>query len=977
VLAIAKLTPGQEGYYERSVAPALDDYYAGRGESPGIWSGRGAATLELEGVVEEGELGKLVRGLHPKSSERLRRHPKQRTITIERIDPEAGERRTEQKKLDPVAGYDLVFSAPKSISLLYALGGEEAQLAVAQAHAAAWQEALTYLEDEACVTRKGRNGVIREHAEGFVAAAYQHRTNRAQEPHLHTHVIVANMARSPDGTWRALDGEALLKNHRLAAGYLYQAHLRRELSQRFGVRWREPVKGMAELRGVSAAVLREFSTRRTQVLEYLADRGTAGFYAAAVAQVETRERKRELDLPRLREDWRARAAEHGLGQRELDALVHRPPLREPTARELLELAARMLGPTGLTERRTAFSAPELVMAWAEAHAQGADASRIRRLCARFVQIDGVERVGEHPSPGRPARYSTAELLQVEEEALALVGCGQDVGAPTAAREVVEQVLEAGRSERLLSNEQEAMVRTVTTSSDRVIAVVGRAGAGKTTAVHAVASVLGAAGTPILGAAPSGVAAEKLEDELGIPSTTLHRLLERARREGGLPSGCAVVVDEAGMAETRVLAPLLQRVEEAGGRVILVGDPHQLPAVGAGGLFAGIVERYGAVELTENRRQRDELEHEALAAIRRGLGRDYLAFAERRERLVVSENPLATRTRLLSDWWRSARDDLPGNVMIALRRRDVAELNTLARALMESHGRLGEERLTVSGREYAAGDRVVCLRNSDRIGVRNGTRGTVEEVDRECGVLVVATDRGDRVTLTRHYLEAGNARHGYALTGHSGQGVTVERAFVLGKGEARLQEWGYVALSRAREATRLYITGTARERESQFHEFDDRDPVARMAQALEESAVERLAVDQRPLPAGPKHRTRAEIERLRLSESDRTRVRLLEQQRLATLKVRESAERRLADAEQKLDQLPRLARGRRRDEVGAVVARERSAIRMADEKLAQLEHPAAEARRLRSVEPPRGNDRRAVVEHQPAALRPANDLGLDL
>ncbi len=128
-------------------------------------------------------------------------------------------------------------------------------------------------------------------------------------------------------------------------------------------------------------------------------------------------------------------------------------------------------------------------------------------------------------------------------------------------------------------------------------------------------------------------------------------------------------------------------------------------------------------------------------------------------------------------------------MIALRRRDVAELNALARALMDSHGRLGAERLTVSGREYAAGDRVVCLRNSDRIGVRNGTRGTVHEVDRQGGALVVATDRGDRVTLTRHYLEAGNARHGYALTGHSGQGVTVQRAFVLGEAEARLQEWG--------------------------------------------------------------------------------------------------------------------------------------------------------------------------------------------
>ncbi len=180
-----------------------------------------------------------------------------------------------------------------------------------------------------------------------------------------------------------------------------------------------------------------------------------------------------------------------------------------------------------------------------------------------------------------------------------------------------------------------------------------------------------------------------------------------------------------MAETRVLAPILELVEQANGKAILIGDPHQLPAVGAGGLFAGIVEREGAVVLTENRRQRDELERDALASVRGGVGRDYLAYAEKRERLVVSESPVTTRARLLADWWEQARDDLAGNVMLALRRSDVADLNQLARSLMDTAGRLGKERLVVAEREFAAGDRVVCLRNSDALGVKNGTRGTVE------------------------------------------------------------------------------------------------------------------------------------------------------------------------------------------------------------------------------------------------------------
>src|SRR6266540_2110806 len=370
MLSIAKLTPGQESYYERSVAAGLDDYYAGRGESPGIWTGRGSHELGLEGLVQEGELGRLIRGRHPHSADQLRSHRRARRITIERIDPYTGDRELEVKKLAPVAGFDLVFSVPKSVSLLHALGDEETRRAVNEAHLSAWQAALAYLEDEACVTRRGRNGVRREDAGGFVAAAYQHRTSRAQDPH--THVIVANMAKSPsDGKWRALDGEPILKSYRLAAGYLYEAHLRAELTRSLGVEWEQPRKGMAELRHVPREVIREFSTRRAQVVEQLARQGGGGFYAAQLAAVETRERKEHVDLAGLREDWRARAAEQGLGSRELQALLGRVRQREPSREQLLQIAQRLVGPEGLTEKRTAFSEPEVVMAWAEAHALGA------------------------------------------------------------------------------------------------------------------------------------------------------------------------------------------------------------------------------------------------------------------------------------------------------------------------------------------------------------------------------------------------------------------------------------------------------------------------------------------------------------------------------------------------------------------------------------------------------------------------------
>jgi conjugative relaxase-like TrwC/TraI family protein len=958
VLSVAKLTPGQEGYYERSVAAGLDDYFAGRGESPGVWAGGGAASLGLEGEVEEGELGALVRGKHPKTGAELRAHVQARTITIERIDAERGKRWREEKKLAPVAGFDLVFSTPKSVSLLHALGDEVARAAIAAAHRAAWEAALTYLEEEACVTRRGKDGFLRERGCGFAAAAYRHRTSRAQDPHLHTHVIVANMTQSPsDGEWRALDGEALLKTHRLAAGYLYEAHLRFELSTRLGLEWEQPEKGWAELKGIPRAVVDAFSTRRAQVLEHMAEQATSGFHAAQVAAVATRERKEELDLSRLREEWRARAAEHSLGRRELEALMHRSSYREPTPGELARIAERLLGPEGLTEKRSAFSKPELVMAWAQAFAQGASVQRIRELSARFLELPGVQRVGEAPAPGRAAYYSTAELLRIEREALSLVERGRGADAPTAPNDVVDDVLRE-RAQRLsLSAEQERMVRTAAISGDRIVAVVGPAGAGKTAATYLAAQTFRAAGIPVLGAAPSGIAAERLQDEAGIPSATLHRLLTAAEHEGGLPSGSVLVVDEAGMAETRILAPVLELVEQAEGKAILVGDPHQLPAVGAGGLFAAIIELHGAVQLRGNHRQRDELERRALEAVRGGLGREYLAFAEQRERLVVSAGPLETRTRLLADWWQAAKDDLEGSVMIALRRADAAELNAAARALMAAEGRLGKERLAVAGLDFAVGDRIICRRNADALGVRNGTRGMVTDVDPREGTLAVETDRGEPVELPRAYLEAGHVQHAYALTGHAGQGLSVERAFVLGSERGRLREWGYVALSRAREHTRLYITADVGEPESHFHELDAPDPVTRLAQALEESGAERLASVQRPPPAGPRRDSRPVLARRPQQERERSRLRFLEKRQRETELLHARAERRLAAAEASLADLGWRARGGRGHELRGEIALQHSALTLAEEKLAELER---ERKQLL--------DRLALAEQAPARTR---------
>lgn len=793
---------------------------------------------------------------------------------------------------------------------------------VNQAHLAAWQAALVYLEQRACVTRRGKNGVVHERGAGFVAAAYQHRTSRAQDPHLHTHVIVANMARSPDGTWRALDGEPILKHYRLVAGYLYQAQLRFELTRSLGVEWREPQNGMAEIAGVPQEALRAFSQRRAQVLDYLERRSSSGFYAAKVAAIETRDRKEPVDLPRMRLEWQARAAEHGLGRRELKRLLGRAVEHELDEQRIAEVAAVLAGPEGLTEKRSIFSGADAVMAWSEAHPQGAPTEQVLAFVRDFLSGDQVVTV-ERSSIGRPARFSTEELLRHERAGVKLATDTRARRIPTVAEETVERVI--GEREQPLSPEQAEMVRAIAASRERVVCVVGPAGSGKTTALAALADTFRREGYVAIGAAPSGVAAADLAVETGLPSGTLHRLLAEAKRRGGLPDRCLVVVDEAGMADTRTLSRLLWQAEHAQAKLVLVGDPAQLPAVGPGGLFAAIVERKGAIELTDNRRQRDELERSALALLRAGRAREYLAHAAEQRRLQGADTRAEAKARLLADWWQAAGVDPAGSVMIAYRRADVAELNSGARTLLEEQGRLGSRRLQLdNGLELAVGDRILCTRNHRRLDVANGSRGTIIDLDPKKREVVADLDDSRRVVLPAHYLAAGHVDHAYALTGQKTQGVTVERAFVLADDQRALKEWGYVALSRAREKSRLYTIADHLDPDAPPHPIEPAGPVDRLADALSRPAAETLALEALEGGSVPSRRTLArETRRLR------ERHRALEH-------GRHEAARELHRTRRTLENLGALGRARRGRTLREQIRDQERALAGLDRELERLE-----------------------------------------
>jgi ATP-dependent exoDNAse (exonuclease V) alpha subunit len=387
-----------------------------------------------------------------------------------------------------------------------------------------------------------------------------------------------------------------------------------------------------------------------------------------------------------------------------------------------------------------------------------------------------------------------------------------------------------------------MVRRLTSSGAGVDVVVGKAGTGKTYALDAARDAWQASGTRVTGVALAARAALELEESAGIRSTTLARLLGQLddHRDGSpLQPGSVLVVDEAGMIGTRQLARLLDHAQDQQVKIVLVGDPEQLPEIDAGGLFRALTTRLPAAELTDNRQQRHIWEQAALDQLRHGNPDTALAAYQQHGRIRTAETVEELRDRLVDDWWHTATKNLPGSIMIALRRSDADELNHRARTKMLTAGQLtGPALVTSDALELRAGDRIVCLRNDRRLGVVNGTRATITRIDLAARTVEAVDDRGRRMSLPVDYLDAGHVVHGYAITGHKAQGLTCDHTYVLGT-ESLYREWGYVAMSRGRQSNQLYH-GPGLDDDDELHHpvhIDHSDEVATLAGHLRRTRAE--------------------------------------------------------------------------------------------------------------------------------------------
>jgi conjugative relaxase-like TrwC/TraI family protein len=752
------------------------------------------------------------------------------------------------KAKQPVAGYDLVFSPVKSVSVLWALGGHEVRRAVEEVHERAWQAALAYGEREAAFTRTGPGGISQVATSGFVAAAFQHRDSRAGDPDLHTHVAVANRVLAADGTWRTVDGQQLFRVA-VSMSETYNSLIEQGLTQRLGVSFTDVPRpdgkrAVREIDGIPTEWNTGFSRRRAQVetqyeqlvRDYVTAHGhtpsrSVQLQLAQQATLQTRAGKNELrTLAEQVSEWTDHA--HRLLpdvdiDTVIDACLHTTTAPTGTGPDPHLVAGAVV--ERIAEERSTWT---VFHVRAEAQRQ-LRPYRFTGVWERMTAVESTTRlalgrlsvlldVELDPPPEllrRPdgesvfhrhgaERYTSEAVLAAEQR---LLDATRVIEGPVVSAPMLESAIagfEAREGKRLNPGQRELVAHFVSCGTALAVAI-GPPGAGKSTAMRAVREAWETTGGRVIGLAPSAAAASVLGDELGVRADTLHSLTTALANgaDVDVQPGDLILVDEAGMAGTATLDRVQQLALERSAVVRLVGDYRQLTAVEAGGALRLLHRDAGGVELTEVHRFRSPDEAKAVLRFRVGDERA-LDFYVAHQRLRGGPRAVVL-DRMFADW----RADIERGktaIMISDSADIVRELSARAQTERRAAGLAEHHGVDLhDGSVAGVGDLVVTRKNRRKLEVLGG-RDYVKNGDL-WEITARSTDGALRVRHIRHHGEVtlpawyvrSRVELGYAATIHRSQGLTVEiaRSYLT---ERAVREAALVALSRGTDSNLAYL-----------------------------------------------------------------------------------------------------------------------------------------------------------------------------
>jgi len=844
VLSIKTLSPDNVGDLEAQVAYLFEgqesDYWARSATHTEYWGALSKRWGRWGGRVDRADFELLMSGVHPGWGLQVRTGPK-------------GKHR---------AGLDLTFSAPKSVSVLVALGREELR----HAHRQAVRDALDYIERHYVRYRLVRNGRVTYHkAHEVLYAVFEHEVSRAKQPQLHSHCVLFNFTLCPDGRFRAISDEEIYRAV-LSAGAVYRASLARYIQEcGYGIRLTDPDKFLFEIAGVPDGVLEALSKRRRQIEALVARWRREGRYPDAderklyeLACLKSRPAKDEnirlRDLPIQAEvDLALEMA--GLSRGELlaraDALADVLPAGESDPHAAVRRAVRILG-----EHSTFFPLHAVIRQALALGAGRLDVYKVEKALGDLI-VSGEVRAW--PVEGyATVLITTSELIEAEKEFLRRIEAGKN-----SVRPLVEGAVTVPEG---LGPDQAEAYKYVLGAPHRIVGIVGVAGAGKSRLIETLVRTLEGEGYRVAVVAPTGKAADELV-KLGLRACTVDSYLtELSRRAGsdstpggqGTPPPVAhhdvLIVDEASMLGSLKARALLDALPA--GRLILVGDPRQLRPVPAGAPFENAVvfgflphaalTRIVRQEPAEYRRVVYEAARDPVRAVHvlERLGRLHRCemLAEVADAIwrmggpdrAVVVTPLRESASILNELIRSEarRQGLlvggdhrfivltpldsvlevrPGDRIgpgawrippIAVEDRDEGFVVTTDRGVTYNLQELADQGWRAwRPREIAlaVGDRVVFTRNSKEYSVRNGQVGTVREVSGSVILVDLGGGRSVQVDLHKYPF----VDYAYAITTHKAQGLTVDSVVCHLPADYADARQFYVQVSRGRRSVVVF------------------------------------------------------------------------------------------------------------------------------------------------------------------------------
>lgn len=795
---------------------------------------------------------------------------------VARIEAEEAER----GKRRAVAGFDFTFSIPKSASALWAVADAGTQALIGEAHHAAVAEVVAFMEREVAATRTGATAgdgaVAQVDVAGLIATAFDHFDSRAGDPHLHTHVVISNKVQTVlDGKWRSLDGRPMHAAV-VALSELHEAVFADHMTRSFGVEWEARDMGRDRnpawaISTVPEELVAEFSTRGRHIdaeknrliAEYVARHGRQPSTATIIklraqATLATRPEKEVRSLADLTAEWRTRAAgvlgtdptawAREVTDNDKPLLLRADDLPLDVVADLGQSVVAVVGEKRSTWRRWNLmaEASRQTMGWRFASMQdreaivamvadAAEALSLRLTPPDLATSPAVFRRADGTSVFRPKHstvFSSEELLAAEGR---LLDRTRTLTAPTVSVATVQKITtKPDRQGRMLGADQAKALTRIAVSGRMLDVLVGPAGAGKTTAMSGLRRAWEAEhGTgSVVGLAPSAVAAQVLADDLGIATENTAKWWTNHLTHGTtFEAGQLVIIDEASLAGTLSLDRITHMAEQAGAKVVLVGDVAQLQSVDAGGAFGLLVsDRDDAPELVDVHRFTHEWEKTTSLSLRHGRTEVIDTYLEHDR---IHDGDAEAMTDAAYTAWGADRRAGLVSVLIAEARQDVTALNTRARADLILDGTLtpGREVALTDGTTAGAGDTVITRRNDRRLRngrdwVRNGDTWTITDVRDDGSVTIRPTGRrfGGSIVLPANYV-AEHLDLGYAITAHRAQGVTVDTAHVLVE-PTTTRENLYVAMTRGKHANHAYVILDRPDEHAHSHPGDNPDATGR-------------------------------------------------------------------------------------------------------------------------------------------------------